>query len=140
MTAAYVTAAPPTTPAWRTVARVCLLCLEGASDPADLLPLVEAGDPFLRGAALCRAGRYDQALRVLPQSQYIGATLYRALAEHGCGRRPAARQLLAEAVRWLDAPSQANPRQTNRDRLSWPLRVEVGLLQREVEAALKRNP
>jgi hypothetical protein len=82
------------------------------------------------------AGRYDEAVQALGGSKDAVATLYRALAEHGRGKDDAAQQALDEAVRWLAAPSAADPKQSNAERPPWDQRLEVELLRKEVEHLL----
>jgi hypothetical protein len=41
--------------------------------------------------------------------------------------------------RWLEAPSAADPKQTNAARLSWEERAEVDLLRAEAQALLKER-
>jgi tetratricopeptide (TPR) repeat protein len=107
------------------------------ADPARLLAFTAQADPVTRGAALCRAGRHDEAAKVLGPGQEVEGLLYLALAEHGRGRPGAAKQALERAVRWLEAPSRYDPERTNYARLPWDERLEVDLLRREAEALLQ---
>jgi WD40 repeat protein len=110
----------------------------GAAEPARLLALVGRADPVARGAALYRAGRPEEAVKVLSQSMDVIAWLYRAQAEHARGRADEARRALTFTVRWLTAPSRADARQSNAARMPWEARLEAGLLRREAEALLAR--
>jgi hypothetical protein len=132
---ASLTGVPSLVAARRELVRACLLRRDALAEPARLLPLA-GDDPLLRGAVLCRAGRHDEAVRALAGSKDPVAVLFRALAEHGRGRDGAARQALDEAVRWLAAPSPADAKQTNAQRLPWDQRLEADLLSREVTALL----
>jgi hypothetical protein len=119
----------------RQAARTCALRQGAVAEPGRLLPLA-GGDPVVRGALLCRAGRYDETVQALSQSQGAVALLYRALAEHGRGKADAAKQALDQAERWLAAPSQEDPKRTNAERLPWDQRLECDLLRQEVKARL----
>jgi hypothetical protein len=118
-------------------ARACVL-LPDFPDPARLLPLVEGADPVTRGAILCRAGRYDEAVQVLQGKPYPLAPLYQALAEQGRGRPAEAKKLLGLVDRWLASRFGYSPGETNLAHLPWPERVETGVLLREVEAILDK--
>ncbi|HKI34798.1 MAG TPA: hypothetical protein VKA46_23275 [Gemmataceae bacterium] len=47
-----------------------------------------------------------------------------------------ARQALGQAVRWLDAPSDAEARQSNAERLPWQEGAEAAALRGEAEGRL----
>jgi WD40 repeat protein len=117
--------------------RACLLLAEPPAAPGRLLALAERADPVTRGAVLCRLARHDEAVQALEGAKEGTALLYRALAEHGRGKEDEARQALAEAVRWLGAPGQADARRTNAEQLPWHGRLEAELLRAEAEAALQ---
>jgi WD40 repeat protein/tetratricopeptide (TPR) repeat protein len=157
--------------------RTAVLRRDGLAEPAQLLPLVHS-TPLLRGAVLCRAGRYNEAVQVLasrpnpgpprpnpgppgrgvirggggpvspppPQPGFVGndvpiALLFLALAEHGRGKKDAARQALDQAERWLaaPAPSPTDPKQTNARRLPFDVRLEAELLRKEAAALLHND-
>jgi hypothetical protein len=121
------------------VVRACLMRPEGVADPDRLLAVVPATDPVSRGAVLCRAGRHEEAARLLVN--YKGppfALLYLALAEHGRHRPAEAKKALEEAVRWLDGDGGVlESKVTNAGRLRWDWRLETELLRREVQALLE---
>jgi tetratricopeptide (TPR) repeat protein len=112
---------------------VCGLRPDAVSDPTRLLPLAENQNPLLRGIVLCRAGRHDEAVKVLAPLNAAVPRLFLALAHSGGGRRDEARKALDDAVRLWDrsgpAPQLAGSR-------PWQPRFEMELLRREVEAAL----
>jgi WD40 repeat protein/serine/threonine protein kinase/tetratricopeptide (TPR) repeat protein len=85
-------------------ARTAMLRHDAVPDPARVLPWAD-GDPLARGAVLCRAGRYAEAVQALGDNRDTIALLYRALAEHGRGDTAAARAGLAEAERRLAVPA-----------------------------------
>jgi hypothetical protein len=123
----------PLVTARRSAARTALLQRGAVADPARLLSWT-GDDPMVRGAVLCRAGRYDEAVQVLGDNHDITALLYRALAEHGRGRAVAARAALQEADRLLAKASTDDSQQTNAARLSWDRRAEAELLRTEGRA------
>ena len=80
-------------------------------------------------------------MQLLADQSWPRALLFRALAEHARGHRAEAKQALEQAVKWLEAPSQANPKKTNAAALPWDERLEADLLRREAESLLKKpNP
>jgi hypothetical protein len=119
-------------------------------DVAALLPLADlavvgfAGAARTRGAALVRAGRYEEALRTFEASSKINAPhpsdmCFQSIACCGLGRIPQARQYLADASLWivqadqtqlpdaeLTVPSWAN--------LGWDERFEALRLREEAES------
>jgi tetratricopeptide (TPR) repeat protein len=121
----------------RLVVRPAVVRTDNVADPARLLAFTTQADPVTRGAALCRAGRHDEAAKVLGPVQEAAGLLYLALAEHGRGRPAAGKEALQRAVRWLEASSRGDPEQSNYARLPWDERLEVDLLRQEIEALLK---
>jgi WD40 repeat protein len=109
------------------VARVVALA-PGTVPAARVLPLAEGADPVTRALLLHRAGKHDDALKLLADQPGVRALLVRALAEQACGRP-------AEAARALDqaAGTAAAP-------LSWDERLERDLLRREAEALYRPPP
>jgi tetratricopeptide (TPR) repeat protein/predicted Ser/Thr protein kinase len=119
-------------------------------DVAALLPLADLavvgfpGAARTRGAALVRAGRYEEALRTFEASSKINAPhpsdmCFQAIACCGLGRIPQARKHLADASLWiaqadrtqlpdaeLTVPSWAN--------LGWDERFEALRLREEAES------
>jgi tetratricopeptide (TPR) repeat protein len=113
------------------VARTCAMRPDAIPDPARLLPLAEKlpAKHSVRGAILCRVGRYKEALPYFDRqnSQYdddsaLGMEMYQALADHGEGHGTKAKKAL-EAVRNASPPS-------------WDARVEFEQLRKEVEKKL----
>jgi hypothetical protein len=119
------------------VVRPAVVRPDTVADPARLLAFSTQADPVTRGAALCRAGRHEEAAQVLGPAEEGAGLLYLALAEHGRGRPAAAQDALRRAVRWLEAPSRDDPGRTNYARLPWDERLEMDLLRRETEALLE---
>jgi hypothetical protein len=115
-------------------ARAAALQPQGAGDLDGLPRRLPPADRIIRGALLCRGGRHAEAVQLLASSRDDRGLLGLALAEHGRHRPEAARQALAKAMQWLEAPSDADPRQPNAVRLAPLERLEVALLRREVEA------
>jgi hypothetical protein len=119
------------------VVRSAVIRPDAVADPAQLLAFTTQAGPVTRGAALCRAGRYDEATKLLGPVQEAAGLLYRALAEHGSGRPAAGHEALQRAVRWLEAPSREDPERSNYARLPWDERLEVDLLRREAQILLQ---
>jgi hypothetical protein len=131
------------------------------ADWQRLIPLTKHGDPEVRGKVFCRAGRYDEAVKLLEPLRTVTkweidrgpveirpvpvttpapvVLLYLALAERGRGRTAEANRLLKEATDWLNASPKDKPRQTNRDQLRWTERVQIEELRRELEMLLQDN-
>jgi tetratricopeptide (TPR) repeat protein len=121
----------------RQVVRPAVVRPDSIPDPARLLAYSTQTDPVTRGAALCRAGRHDDAAKLLGPVQEAAGLLYLALAEYGRGRPAAAKEALQQAVRWLETPSRDDSERTNYARLPWDERLEVDLLRREAETLLQ---
>jgi hypothetical protein len=115
--------------------RACLVAGPGPIDLAMLGSLAAEGDTLTRGAMLCRAGRHDEAVRVLRQSPDVVARFYQALAEHGRGQPTAARTVLAEAKHWLKRYDRGRGA-THAALLPWDIRLEIELLGAELERLL----
>ncbi len=96
------------------VVHACVLGQSALQDPSRLLPLAELAAPawhygvWTRGAALYRAGRFDQAVRCFEDA----AKLYQPRAWDWCflamshsqlGHTDLARHCLAQAVHWIAA-------------------------------------
>jgi hypothetical protein len=77
-------------------------------------------------AVLTRSGRHEEAAGLLARRTEPAALLYLALAEHGRGRDPEARQALERA------------RASDTERLPWEERAEAAALRAEAEALLKQ--
>jgi hypothetical protein len=94
---------------------------------AQLLPLAEGLDTVTRALLLHRAGKQDEAVKLLTDQSGPRAQLVRALAERARGRPTEAAHALAQAA----APGA---------KLPWEGRLELDLLRREAEALLKVPP
>jgi WD40 repeat protein len=121
----------------RQVVRPAVVRPDAIADPVRLLTYSTQADPLTRGAALCRAGQHDEAVKLLEPVQEAAGLLYLALAEHSRGRPAAAQKALYRAVGWLGGSSWDDPERTNYTRLPWDERLEVDLLRREIEALLQ---
>jgi hypothetical protein len=100
----------------------------GAVPAARLLPLAEGADAATRALLLHRAGRPDDAVKLLGDQSGPRALLVRALAEQARGRPAEAARALAQAAGAGDTG------------LPWDERLERDLLRREAEALLKPPP
>jgi WD40 repeat protein/tetratricopeptide (TPR) repeat protein len=113
------------------------------ADWQRLVPLTQKSRVDVHGIVLCRAGHYDEAVTSLEWLHTRDgvnaplATLYLALAEHGRGRAPRAKELLKGLTDWLDAAPKNNPKQKASDLLDWTQRVQIDQLRRELEGLLK---
>jgi hypothetical protein len=97
--------------------------------PANqLLPMAEGSDVVTRALLLHRAGKRDDAVKLLAQQSGPRAQLVRALAEQARGRPAEAARALAQAA---GAPAE---------KLPWDERLELEVLKREAEALLKPPP
>jgi Flp pilus assembly protein TadD len=136
-----------------TAANVLLVCVlrgDTLPDMARLLPLTPVADPiwhwgtWVRGAALYRAGRYDESVRCFETA----AKMYRlgawdwcflAMAHDRLGHAEEARRCLVEAARWIDEANREeldDPTSTRPGWGSWHERVVYPLLLREAQALL----
>jgi serine/threonine protein kinase/Flp pilus assembly protein TadD len=132
------------------VVLACVVRPDGLPDTVRLLPLAEVAartrhfGTWLRGAALYRAGKYEEAVR----SFETQAVTYRprawdwcflAMAHHRLRHAAEARRCLAEAARWIDDASREgldDPAGTGPSWGSWCERVVYPLLLREAEERL----
>jgi hypothetical protein len=89
------------------------------------LALAEGADVVTRALLLHRAGRHDDAVKLLADQSGPRAQLVRALAEQARGRPAEAARALARAV---GAQAVEMP---------WDERLELDVLKREAEAMLK---
>jgi WD40 repeat protein len=123
------------------LAWVCLLAGD-AEQANEALAVAERvgrrpdGAEAVRGAAQYRAGHYAEAARLLQQGALQpdpGDTargwLYLAMACHKLNKPDDAKRWLAQASRWLD-------RQGEESKLSWKMRLELALLQKEATALM----
>jgi hypothetical protein len=112
---------------------------EGSAQRPVLAPFCHT----LRGAALCRAGRWDEAIRHLEAAPAGGSPwdwLLLARALHTVGNVRAARQGMRKAMHWLGWPT---PRATEPPPpppvLPWHQHQELKLLRRQVEPLFQKS-
>jgi tetratricopeptide (TPR) repeat protein len=150
------------------VAWTCVLAPEAVTDPARVVQVAEkavAKDPNKRvylntlGAALYRAGRFDEAAKRLSEASAakldadytpVYLWLFLAMTHHRLGHGDEARRWLDKAVQAIDeaakepakpeaGPSgKANETQAG-TRLTWNRRLTLQLLRREAEELLGRK-
>jgi tetratricopeptide (TPR) repeat protein len=114
---------------------------DALTDWHRLVPLTVNSSDEIRGKVFCRAGRYEDAVKLLEPLRTAGApeplvTLYLALAEHGRGHPAKAKGLLHETTAWLDSSPKATPKRKNSDWLAWTERVQIEQLRHELKALL----
>jgi hypothetical protein len=115
--------------------RAGVLMSDGLPEPLAWLPAVPEADVVTRGALLCRAGKYADAVEVLSRAREPQAWLFRALAEHGRGDDAAARAAWKEAIAEKERVMPADPAALP---MPWEWQAEFAVLQREAEGLLKR--
>jgi tetratricopeptide (TPR) repeat protein len=116
-----------------TAANVLLVCVlrdDALPDMARLLPLTRIADPFwhwgtwVHGAALYRAGRYEETVRCFETA----AEMYRprawdwaflAMARQRLGHADEARRCLVEAARWIDEANREEADDLSGTRPAW---------------------
>jgi tetratricopeptide (TPR) repeat protein len=129
----------------------CVLKGDALPDRARLLPLARVAarhfhyGSWTRGAALYRAGKYDEAVQCFETA----AKTYRprawewcflAMAHHRLGHAGEARRCLAEAARWIDEANRGKEDDPSGLRPTWGSWWEPAvypLLLREAEELLK---
>jgi tetratricopeptide (TPR) repeat protein len=127
-------------------------------DPKRVLAWMEkASSSFLQkssfqfdlAVAHFRAGQHDKALKHLQKVQEIGVpvdheahlTFYLALVHHQLKHAREARKYCDQGVEWFDRFAEGDMVPSGTDGpTSWPTRVHLLLLQREVEAFVKPLP
>ena len=132
------------------VVQGCVLRNAALPDMTRLVRLAQVAAPdlfsntYVRGAALYRAGRYDEAIRCFETA----AKAYRprawdwsflAMAHHRLGHAEAARRCLDEAARWIDEANRQqedDPSGTRPIWGGWNELVAYPLLLREAEELL----
>src|SRR5262249_45480377 len=134
------------------LAYVCVARPKAVEDPKALVRWGERAVPLFRGnervlgAALYRAGRYEDAVRRLEESARFTTPvawdwLFLAMSHHRLGHAVEARAYLAKARRWIDAAETGRNKgaAAGASRTawhSWNERAEVGALRREAEELL----
>ena len=132
------------------VLQTCVLRADTLPDMARLLPLTRVADSvwhlstWVRGAALYRAGRYEESVHCFETA----AKTYRprawnwcflALAHHRLGHADEARRCLAEAARWIEEANRHEGDDLSATQAAWgdwQEPVVFSLLLREAEAIL----
>jgi WD40 repeat protein len=134
------------------VAWTCVLAPNAVTDPGRPVALAEAAvgaDPRNRdylntlGAALYRAGRFEDAVRRLNESVQAHGHggvpedwLFLAMAHEHLGHAEEAHQWLDRAAKWLDEAQESNAA-AGPPAPAWNERLGLTLLRREAEAQIK---
>ena len=135
------------------VLTACVLRDDALSDMQRLVSLARVSDPNwhwgagVRGAALYRAGRYDECAAFFEKAAKTYRPrawdwCFKAMAQHRLGRAAEARQSLTEARRWIDAASRHSgddPSGTQPVWGGWHEPVVARLLVEEAEELLKKK-
>jgi WD40 repeat protein/tetratricopeptide (TPR) repeat protein/tRNA A-37 threonylcarbamoyl transferase component Bud32 len=141
--------------AW--TARACTVGPDAGVDPARVVKLAEKGvqagpqfQPYLNtlGAALYRAGRYEEAIRRLDealnapaQGGTAWASLFLALAHHRLGHADEARRWRDRALREVELATAVKPGNADADnRPTWNQRIELEIVRHELEMLLNGSP
>jgi tetratricopeptide (TPR) repeat protein len=141
----------------RWVVIICKLAPDAVADLAQPVQLAEkmlARDPHnadiagILGDTLYRKGDLEAAVQRMEASIHaapgVGVhwrKLFLAMAYHRLGRTAEARQLLQEAVRWIERNGQEKLAEGAelQGPLPWPVRLDLQLLRREAEELLKQK-
>jgi tetratricopeptide (TPR) repeat protein len=132
------------------VLEACVLRENALPDKAFLLPLARVAAPswhkgtYVRGAALYRAGRYEESIQCFEAEARafrprVWDWAFRAMALCRLGHADEARRCLAEAVSWMDKANQQELDDLTGTQPvwgDWHEPVLYPLLVREVEALL----
>jgi hypothetical protein len=118
---------------WQQTIRAAMLQPGVLNNPHTWLALLPKDDKLLRGAILCRYGEPIMAVAELSDVRDPVGLLFRALAEHGCSNKEAARAALAEAKK-LIPPEKIDL--IEQSPLPWLERVETRVLLKELETLL----
>jgi len=132
------------------VLEVCVLRDDALADMSRLLPLTAVTDPiwhwgaWVRGAALYRAGRYEESIRCFERAAKkfrprAWDWCFLAMAHHRLGHAEEARRCLVEAARWIDEANRVqldDPTTLGPTWGHWDEPVVYPLLLREAEALL----
>jgi Flp pilus assembly protein TadD len=108
----------------------CVLRGDALSDMQCLVPLARVaapagqGNAYVLGAALYRAGRYDEAVRCLEAARKVYSHrawdwCFLAMAHHRLDHAGEARRCLADAARWIEAANHAELEDLAGTRPSW---------------------
>jgi eukaryotic-like serine/threonine-protein kinase len=132
------------------VLEVCVLRDDALADMSRLLPLTAVTDPlwhwgaWVRGAALYRAGRYEESIRCFERAAKkfrprAWDWCFLAMAHHRLGHAEEARRCVAEAARWIDEANRVqldDPTTLGPTWGHWDESVVYPLLLREAEELL----
>jgi len=137
----------------RNVLLACVLRQDALPDMGRLLPLARVASPPddfgppESGAALYRAGKYDEAVRCLEGAAKTyrlraAAWCFLAMAHHRLGHAGQARHALTEAIRWIDEANRKRSDDPTATRPAWgpwhePL--ECTLLLNEAKNLLQQD-
>jgi predicted negative regulator of RcsB-dependent stress response len=119
--------------------RACLLMPGVVTNPTRFLSLVPEADPVTRAAILVRAGKHDDAAKLLSTRTEPMALLFLALAEHGRGNVAEAKRTLQNAAGQLDASVAADPLTVDGAIAGWQTRVEAEVLRAEAQSVLAKS-
>jgi tetratricopeptide (TPR) repeat protein len=127
------------------------VALPGAVEKSDVLvrwgevatPLFRGNERVL-GAALYRAGRYEEAIRKLEDATHLTTPvawdwLFLAMSHHRLGHTDRARDYLTKAQQWVNLANAKPDSKLGAPRASWHSwneRAEVRALQHEAEALI----
>jgi hypothetical protein len=134
------------------VAWTCVLAPDAVADREAVVRLAEqvlqgSGNDQLLAAANYRAGRFEEAVRILVAGITIHGNegnpldwLLLALVHARLGHADEARTWLDKAVRWLDASTQEKPADDAfGSRIHWQTWLALRDLRREAEEDLRAN-
>jgi WD40 repeat protein/tetratricopeptide (TPR) repeat protein len=117
----------------------CVARPDSLADMTALLPLFAYNGGQLSGAVLCRAGRYEEAVKEWNQPTDSLSQLYLSLAELGRDHLAEAKQALASAEKLLAAPSTLDDKKSEYLGSSWDVRLRADLLRREIVEGLSKS-
>jgi WD40 repeat protein/tetratricopeptide (TPR) repeat protein len=135
------------------LAWACVLAPDALADMGEVVQLAEKAykqspTPMVRntlGAALYRAGKWEEAVKTLDQNQGESAAydwLFLAMAHHRLGHADQAREYLEKATAWLDAAmwNNATRMPSSGELLRSDQRAELPGLRLEAECTLHVPP
>ncbi len=131
---------------------VAVLTDDALPDMARLLPFTRVADPiwhwgtWAHGAALYRAGRYEESVRCFETAaqMYLPRAwdwAFLAMAQHRLGHADEARRCLVEAARWIDEANRDDMDELSSTRPvwgNWHEPVVYPLLLREAKSLVHR--
>ena len=128
----------------------CVLRPDALPDPAKLIPVARVaarlhhGNCRVIGAACCRAGQYEEAVRQLEESAQLYLPrawewCFLAMAQHHLGHAEEAQRCLQAAARWIAEADRTTPVDVRHNQLVWggfTERLEFPLLYAEAAALI----